>query len=297
MNNSIDKTTPFVDTANSPTTSPSNTKVEDWMLEIWDWIDNHSFYSNKDNLGPRDPQSLQQVERLDLGFGRSITHDVIDGKSVLRVLKESKKPLPAAIGNLKNLKYLRLIGFIELPDEIAQLDNLEELVFLKCDFVEFPKVLCELRNLKSLNIYSKTLQKLPDDIGNLTSLTNINITGTSIKHLPDSIANLTNLEIIEVYANRYLKTLPVNIGNLSKLQTLDVRGSELKAIPHSIGNLGQLKELILYSNGLQSLPDSLTNLKQLERLDISDNPLSHLPDSVRQFIIELGNKVFSVKDR
>ncbi|AWT50196.1 hypothetical protein DLE54_06805 [Psychrobacter sp. YP14] len=68
-------------------------------------------------------------------------------------------------------------------------------------------------------------------------------------------------------------------------------------MPHSIGNLKQLKELILYSNGLQSLPDTLTNLKQLERLDISDNPLSHLPDSVRQFIIELGNKVFSVKDK
>uniref|UniRef100_A5WFH8 Disease resistance R13L4/SHOC-2-like LRR domain-containing protein n=1 Tax=Psychrobacter sp. (strain PRwf-1) TaxID=349106 RepID=A5WFH8_PSYWF len=208
MNNSIDKTTPFANTANSPTTSPSNTQVEasntqveDWMLEIWDWIDNHSIHGSEDSIVPQDPQSLRQLERLDLGFGRSITHDVIDGKSVLRVLKESKKPLPAAIGNLKNLKYLRLIGFSELPDEIAQLDNLEELVFLKCDFVEFPKVLCELRNLKSLNIYSKTLQKLPDEIGNLTSLTNINITGTSIKHLPDSIANLTNLETMKTYAD------------------------------------------------------------------------------------------------
>ncbi|WP_438012523.1 leucine-rich repeat domain-containing protein [Psychrobacter raelei] len=229
MNNSIDKTTPFADTANSPTTtSPSNTKVEDWMLEIWDWIDNHSIHGSEDSIVPQDPQSLCQLERLDLGFGRSITHDVIDGKSVLRVLKESKKPLPAAIGNLKNLKYLRLIGFSELPDEIAQLDNLEELVFLKCDFVEFPKILCELRNLKSLNIYSKTLQKLPDEIGNLTSLTNLKITGTSIEHLPDSIANLTNLETMKTYANRDLKTLPLNIGNLSKLQTLDVRGSELK---------------------------------------------------------------------
>ena len=168
MNNSIDNTTSFADTANSPTTSPSDTKVEDWMLEIWDWVDNHSLHSSKDSIVPRDSQSLRQLERLDLGFGRSITHDFTDGKSVLRVLKESKKPLPAAIGNLKNLKYLRLIGFSELPDEIAQLDNLEELVFLKCDFVEFPKVLCELKNLKSLNIYSKTLQKLPDEIGNLT---------------------------------------------------------------------------------------------------------------------------------
>ncbi|SUD91314.1 leucine-rich repeat domain-containing protein [Psychrobacter phenylpyruvicus] len=297
MNNSIDKTTSFADTANSPTTSPSDTKVEDWMLEIWDWVDNHSIHSSEDSIVPRDPQSLRQLERLDLGFGRSITHELIDGKSVLSALKESTKPLPAAIGNLKNLKYLRLIGFSELPDEIAQLDNLEELVFLRCGYVEFPKVLCELKNLKSLNIYSKTLQKLPDEIGNLTSLKNLKITGTSIEHLPDSIAHLTNLETMKTYANRDLKTLPVSIGNLSKLQTLDVRGSELEAIPHSIGNLKQLKELILYSNSLESLPDSLTNLKQLERLDVSENPLSNLPDSVRQFIVDLGNKVFSVADK
>ena len=297
MNTSFDKTTSFADIANCPTTtSPSDTKVEDWMLEIWDWIDNHSFYSNKDNLGPRVPQSLQQVERLDLGFGKSKTYNV-DDKSVFFDSTELTKPLPAAIGNLKNLKYLRLIGFSELPDEIAQLDNLEELVFLKCGYVEFPKVLCELKNLKSLSIYSKTLQKLPNEIGNLASLTNINITGTSIKYLPESIANLTNLEIIEVYANRYLKTLPVNIGNLSKLKTFDIRGSELDSIPYSIGNLGQLKELILYSNGLESLPDSLTNLKQLERLDVSENPLSNLSDSVRQFIVDLGSKVFSVADK
>lgn len=297
MNNSSDKTNSFANTANYPTTSPSDTKVEDWMLEIWDWVDNHSLHGSKDSIVPRDPQSLRQLERLDLGFGRSITYDFTDGKSVLRVLKESKKPLPAAISNLKNLKYLRLIGFSELPDEIAQLDSLEELVFLKCDFVEFPKILCELRNLKSLNIYSKTLQKLPDEIGNLTSLTNLKITGTSIKHLPDSVANLINLEVIGLYANDFLKTLPLNIGNLSKLKTLKVLGSELEAVPYSIGNLKQLKELVLYSNGLQSLPDSLTNLKQLERLDVSDNPLSNLPESVRQFIIELGNKVFSVEDR
>lgn len=294
MNNSFDKTTSFADIANSPTTSPSDTQVEDWMLEIWDWMDNHNLSGRGASMVPRDPYSLRQLKRLELEFGKSETYEVIDGKSVLRDSRESKKPLPAAIGNLKNLRYLRLFGFKELPDEIAQLDNLEALVILKCDFIEFPKVLCELKNLKSLNIYSKTLQKLPDEIGNLTSLTNLKITGTSIKHLPESIANLTNLEIIGLYANYFLKTLPSNIGNLSQLKTLEIRGSKLDAVPYSIGNLGQLKELILYSNGLQSLPDSLTNLKQLERLDVSENPLSYLPDSVKQFIVDLGSKVFSV---
>lgn len=297
MSNSINKTTSFADTANSPTTSPSDTKVEDWMLEIWDWMDNHNLSGRGASMVPRDPYSLRQLKRLELEFGKSETYEVIDGKSILRDSRESKKPLPAAIGNLKNLRYLRLFGFKELPDEIAQLDNLETLVILKCDFVEFPKILCELKNLKSLNIYSKALKKLPNEIGNLTSLRSLEITGTSIKYLPDSIANLTNLEIVGLYANYFLKTLPSNIGNLSQLKNLNVRGSQLDAVPYSIGNLEQLRELILYSNGLENLPDSLTNLKQLERLDISKNPLSNLSDLVKQFIVELGDKVFSVEDK
>ena len=292
MNNSIDKTTPLADNLNSP----SNTKLEDWSLEIWDWMDNHNISSGEDSLVPRDPLSLRQLERLDLGFGKSESYDVIDGESVLRDTKKSAKPLPAAIGNLKNLKYLRLMGFHELPDEIAQLDNLETLVLLKCNFTEFPKILCELKNLKSLNILSRTLEKLPDEIGNLTSLKSIDIRGTSIKQIPDSITKLNHLEVVRLYANRLLKTLPLTIGNLSKLKTLDVRGSELDAIPCSVGNLRQLKQLVLYSNGLESLPDSLTNLKQLEHLDISKNPLSNLSDPVKQFIVELDDKVFSVED-
>ena len=93
---------------------------------------------------------------MDLGFGRSIPHEVIDGKPVSRVLKESTKPLPTAIGNLKNLKYLRLIGFSDLPDEIAQLHNLEELVFLKCGYVEFQKYYVSYKTLSHLIFIPKT---------------------------------------------------------------------------------------------------------------------------------------------
>ena len=243
------------------TTRNQDARVEDWMIEIWDWIDNHNIYGSPDSIIPRDPEALRQLERLDLGYGKSTSYSYIDNKSVLKSESESTKPLPGAIGNLKNLKYLRLRGFNELPEQIAQLDNLETLVYMDCAFTEFPKVLCKLKNLKSLKIFSKSLERFPDELGSLSSLTHFDMRGSKVQHLPDAIGNLSKLISIELYANESLKALPDNIGNLTNLEKLEIRASDLKTLPSSIGNLHQLKILKLYHNGLQSLPDSIINLQ------------------------------------
>jgi len=258
--------------------------VEDWMLEIWDWMDNHNMYGSPDSIVPREPEALRQLERLDLGYGKLTSYSYIDNKSVLQSESESTKPLPSAIGNLKNLKYLRLIGFAELPEEIAELDSLEALVYMHSACTEFPKVLCQLKALKSLHIFSKTLEKIPNELGNLSELTHFDMRGSKVQHLPDSIGNLSKLTIIQLCANRNLKALPDSIGKLTNLEKLDIRGSDLEALPSSIGNLKQLKSLGLYHNGLQNLPDSITNLKALEQLDVSENPLSDISDTVSQFL-------------
>ena len=271
------------------TTRKQDTYVEAWMTEIWDWIDNHNIYGGPDSTVPRDPEALRQLERLDLGYGKSTSYSYIDNKSVLQSESESTKPLPSAIGNLKNLKYLRLRGFDELPEEIAQLENLETLVYMKCTFTEFPKVLCKLKNLKTLNVFSKSLESFPDELGNLSSLTRFDMRGTQVQQLPDSIGNLSKLTSIELYANEYLKALPESIGNLTNLEKLEVRASDFEVLPSSIGNLSQLKSLGLYHNGLQSLPDSITNLKSLEQLDVSENPLSDVSETVTQFLDGVGD--------
>ena len=267
-----------------------DTSVEYWMTEIWDWIDNHNIEGSSDSTVPRDPEALRQLERLDLGYGKSTSYSYIDNKSVLQSESESTKPLPGAIGNLTNLKYLRLIGFETLPEEIAQLDSLETLVFMKCAFTEFPKVLCKLKNLKSLNIFSKSLFKFPDELGNLSSLTSFDMRGTQVQELPDSIGNLSKLTSIQLCANENLKALPESIGNLTNLEKLDIRGSDLITLPSSIGNLNQLKSLGLYHNGLQSLPDSIINLRGLEQLDVSENLLSDVSETVSQFLGSMGGK-------
>ena len=272
------------------TNSNQDIGVEDWMLEIWDWMDNHNMYGSSDSTVPREPEALRQLERLDLGYGKLTSYSYVDNKSVLQSESESTMPLPGAIGNLKNLKYLRLIGFEELPEEIAQLDSLETLVFMKCAFTEFPKVLCKLKNLKSLNIFSKSLEKLPDELGNLSSLTSFDMRGTQVQYLPDSIGNLSKLTSIQLCANEDLKALPESIGNLTNLEKLDIRASDLKTLPSSIGSLSQLKSLGLYQNGIQSLPDSITNLKALEQVDVKGNPISDSLETVSQFLSSMGGK-------
>ena len=285
--------TVYSDKANQDdnTTRNQDAGVEDWMTEIWDWIDNHNMYGSPDSIVPREPEALRQLERLDLGYGKSTSYSYIDNKSVLQSESESTKPLPGAIGNLKNLKYLRLIGFEELPEEIAQLDSLETLVFMKCAFTEFPKVLCKLKNLKSLNIFLKNLERFPDEIGNLSSLTSFDMRGTQVQHLPDSIGNLSKLTSIQLYANEDLKALPESIGNLTNLKKLDIRASNFKTLPSSIGNLDQLKSLVLYQNGLKSLPDSIANLKAVEQLDVKGNPLLDISETFSIFLDSVSSKV------
>ena len=272
------------------TNSKQDTGVEDWMTQIWDWIDNHNIEGSSDSSVPREPEALRQLERLDLGYGKSTSYSYIDNKSVLQSESESTKPLPDAIGHLTNLKYLRLRGFNELPEQIAQLHSLETLVYMNCDFAEFPKVLCQLKNLKTLKIFSKSLERFPDELGNLSSLTHFDMRGTQVQQLPDSIGNLSKLRSIELYANEYLKALPDSIGNLTNLEKLEIRASDFETLPSSIGNLNQLKSLGLYHNGLQSLPDSIINLKALEQVDVEGNPLSDLSEAVSQFLDGVGNK-------
>ena len=263
---------------------------EEWMLEIWDWVDNHDISNNPI---PHDPKQLLELESLDLSYGKSIKGIMENNEVVGEIIRESTKPLPAAIGNLKKLKYLRIIGFNELPEEIAELDNLETLVCLRCSFKQFPKALCGLKNLKSLNILCKSLETLPDEFGNLSSLTTFDMRGSQIEYLPQSIGNLTNLEVFQLAANKKLKALPDSIGKLTTLKVLEIRASNLTTLPESIGNLTQLKLLGLYANNLNDLPNSITNLKALKLLDVRENPLSNLSEASKQFLADLGDKLYT----
>nr|GEW19967.1 hypothetical protein [Tanacetum cinerariifolium] len=113
-------------------------------------LDSFSFINHFESL-----EILECLEKLDLSF-TSIEH------------------LPDSICLLKNLKTLNLSScwnLKKLPEDIGQLECLQNLILTECT------------------------QKLPEELGYLRRLEELNIKGTRIRFLPSSISLLTELKI------------------------------------------------------------------------------------------------------
>ncbi|OIT27720.1 PREDICTED: TMV resistance protein N-like [Nicotiana attenuata] len=156
--------------------------------------------------------------------------------------------LPSSICRLKSLVSLNVSGCLKLeslPEEMGDLDNLEELdasytlisrppstivrlnklkilKFGVRDGVhfEFLPVLAEgLRSLVHLNLSDCNLIDggLPEDIGSLSSLKELYLNGNNFEHLPRSIAQLGDLRILHLRDCKRLTQLPQLPPELNEL--------------------------------------------------------------------------------
>ncbi|KAJ9551881.1 hypothetical protein OSB04_015926 [Centaurea solstitialis] len=101
---------------------------------------------------------------------------------------------------LKHLKVLQLKScwlLEKLPEDLGQLECLEELFISECIFLrEIPKSMCKMKHLKYLCLpYCILVEKLPEEFGCLESLQVLDIECTGISHLPQSIFSLKGLSI------------------------------------------------------------------------------------------------------
>ncbi len=134
---------------------------------------------------------------------------------------DTKKELPAELGNLSNLKKLEIkySQITKLPAEIGRLKKLEELEFYKC----------------------KSLKELPSAIGDLINLKKLDLTFSSFESLPEEIGNLENLEELHVFSNN-VNTLPATLTKLKKLKKLRL-AEDWKELPSVVYQLENLEEL------------------------------------------------------
>ncbi|XP_075080784.1 TMV resistance protein N-like isoform X2 [Nicotiana tabacum] len=149
--------------------------------------------------------------------------------------------LPSSICRLKSLVSLNVLGCFNmesLPEEIGDLDNLEELDAGDSTLIsrppssivrlnklkilnfsgfryngvhfEFPPVAEGLRSLEHLNLSYCNLTDggLPEDIGSLSSLKELYLGGNNFKHLPRSIAQFGALRILDLRNCKRLTQLP-----------------------------------------------------------------------------------------
>lgn len=97
-----------------------------------------------------------------------------------------------------NLKYLNIsyIKISELPNDIYQLINLEELHANSNKIVSIPSSISKMTKLKILDISYNLIKELPDEIGDLNNMISLIIKGNQISILPNRLNRIINLVII-----------------------------------------------------------------------------------------------------
>ncbi|MHA1338590.1 MAG: leucine-rich repeat domain-containing protein [Promethearchaeota archaeon] len=190
--------------------------------------------------------------------------------------------LPEEIGNLEYLEELDAINNLinQIPLTICILKNLKELRLYKNQIKQISDCISRLEKLQYLNLGVNQLTKIPESLGFLNNLIELNLCFNQIAQIPKTIGNCRKLEVINL-DNNLLYSIPEEISQLVNLRILRLAGNQIKKLPQNIGNLKNLRELIVLQNKLEYLPDSIGNLINLKKINASYNLLSILPQSLR----------------
>jgi Leucine-rich repeat (LRR) protein len=119
------------------------------------------------------------------------------------------KELPMAFGNLQNLVYLWAKGasFFHLPNSFSNLLNLEVLDLNDCmNLHDLPPTISGFMKLKELYMGNTKVEKLPEDIGQLESLKILRWQDSPMLELPRNL-NLLNLVKLDLCGSKNLKCL------------------------------------------------------------------------------------------
>lgn len=201
-----------------------------------------------------------------------------------------KSALPADIGKLTKLEWLSISGALEgtIPASIGNLSNMK-LLRLYQDTTYYGKgnitgtIPVEIGNLSKLQQLHISNQKLtgnfPATIGNLTELNDITLSGNRlIGNIP--VLNLPNLAYLKLDDNLFSELADGN-WSCPRLINIELQNNQITgSIPFWLGNFSALKSLNLYNNQITSIPEEVGNLIQLASLEIGNNQLKVLPDGL-----------------
>ena len=173
------------------------------------------------------------------------------------------------------------LGLTNLPESLAQLQNLQTLNVSGNQLTALPDSLAQLQNLQVMKAYGNQLKDLPGSLAQLQNLHELSVQSNQLTTLPDFLAQLQNLRVLHVHANQ-LTALPDSLAQLQNLRSLDVHNNQLTVLSDSLAQLQNLQSLAFSENLLTALPDSLAQLQNLERLYVNNNQLTALPVSLAQ---------------
>ncbi|MFX1390545.1 MAG: leucine-rich repeat domain-containing protein [Promethearchaeota archaeon] len=183
-----------------------------------------------------------------------------------------------------------------LPNEISELNNLEELHLSYAFLGDLPQSMEKLENLKEITINSRVLENLPNTFGNLPKLESLRLFCESLKNLPDSMQNLKTLKKLLLYDCNSFKEVPETLSGCSNLEDVMFRGVPIREIPSFMGKLPNLKKFSLIKVDIDKIPQVIAEMKVLENFCFRENPLKDKKDQeLMREARELGsNELFEI---
>lgn len=140
----------------------------------------------------------------------------------LMVLTITNTPIMAidgTIGALSQLTKLVIsLNFLltSLPEEMGDLENLEDLEISYNSIAEFPEFLSKLQKLKRLRLSGNELHHVPDFIHRIYSIETIDLDENHIRIVPDALLKLANLRRLNLENNSRLEYIPPALLRISE---------------------------------------------------------------------------------
>ena len=217
---------------------------------------------------------------LDVATTPAGAHCAITGLSLAG--RALPAPLPATIGDLRNLQKLDLssTGLPDpLPASVGALGQLQWLNLKENTLAgPLPSTLGSLRNLQALELADNRLSgALPDWLRGLPRLQRLYLSGNQVSGpLPAWLGELANLEQLWLGYNRFDGAAPASLGDLNRLRELSLAGNQFHgSLPAGLASLSALHYLYLENNQIGgALPAALGDLPALRILSLEDNAFS-----------------------
>ncbi|MCR9145451.1 MAG: leucine-rich repeat domain-containing protein [bacterium] len=228
--------------------------------------------------------------------------------AVRRLVLGSGDTVSPAIGRLKNLEELVVIGALRLPPEISGLKQLKLLDLQLFESDALIPAIGELENLRTLTLHSSgqtgnrariqfsfqklrrlrrleiedlPLQAVPAGVLKLENLEELRIHKSAIQEIPSGIANMRGLVVLDISDAR-IQSIPPELAALPELQSARFYNNKLEGFPNVLLEMSRLRGITLSGNAIRSLPKSIGRLSALEHLSLRGCQLENFPDSFRK---------------
>ncbi len=200
--------------------------------------------------------------------------------------------IPSSLFQMPNLQELFLeaaygstVEKIELPPEIAEMQQLKTLTIKECLQGSIPDEIGALVNIREIELYGNDLTgTIPESISQMHSLENLNLRENKLAgNIPDAIGQMNSLKHLYLDENKISGSIPESIGESESLITISLSNNQISGnLPSSIVNIPNLKDISLVSNQLSGeIPAFIGDLKNLESLGLSLNQLEgEVPSSI-----------------